>query len=193
MTRTMVICRAQPVLIGCVEAWVQHIMRMRYPHEADWEWYMMCKHICSQMNVAIAAMIAGCLRHRRRDHAVARIHDTPLRDLCWLSSTETLVTWTGCRTGLSYQEVECFVVQDKSELTSYVYKDIVWLLCSLVTRTIGRRTICSLNSDSIYNESWEAEWGLIENQLYSLHFCDEPRLNNPVDCFQKISYVGKLF
>jgi hypothetical protein len=85
----------------------------------------MCKHICSQMNVAIAAMIAGCLRHRRRDHAVARIHDTPLRDLCWLSSTETLVTWTGCRTGLSYQEVECFVVQDKSELTSYVYKDIV--------------------------------------------------------------------
>ena len=36
---------------------------------------MMCKHICSQMNVAIAAMIAGCLRHRRRDHAVARIHD----------------------------------------------------------------------------------------------------------------------
>ena len=35
----------------------------------------MCKHICSQMNVAIAAMIAGCLRHRRRDHAVARIHD----------------------------------------------------------------------------------------------------------------------
>ena len=36
----------------------------------------MCKHICSQMNVAIAAMIAGCLRHRRRDHAVTRIHDT---------------------------------------------------------------------------------------------------------------------
>ena len=36
---------------------------------------MMCKHICSQMNVAIAAMIAGCLRHRRRDHAVTRIHD----------------------------------------------------------------------------------------------------------------------
>ena len=65
------------------------------------------------------------LRHRRRDHAVTRIHDTPLRDLCWLSSTETLVTWTGCRTGLSYQEVECFVVQDKSELTSYVHKDIV--------------------------------------------------------------------
>ena len=39
---------------------------------------MMCKHICSQMNVAIAAMIAGCLRHRRRDHAVARIHDRQL-------------------------------------------------------------------------------------------------------------------
>ena len=64
-------------------------------------------------------------RRRRRDHAVTRIHDTPLRDLFWLSSTETLVTWTGCRTGLSYQEVECFVVQDKSELTSYVHKDIV--------------------------------------------------------------------
>ena len=77
------------------------------------------------MNVAIAAMIAGRLRSRRRDHAVTRIHDTPLRDLFWLSSTETLVTWTGGRTGLSYQEVECFVVQDKSELTSYVYKDIV--------------------------------------------------------------------
>ena len=30
------------------------------------------------MNVAIAAMIAGCLRHRRRDHAVTRIHDTRL-------------------------------------------------------------------------------------------------------------------
>ena len=28
------------------------------------------------MNVAIAAMIAGCLRHRRRDHAVTWIHDT---------------------------------------------------------------------------------------------------------------------
>ena len=65
------------------------------------------------------------LRHRRRDHAITRIHDTPLRDLFWLSSTETLVTWTGDRTCLSYQEVECFVVQDKSELTSYVYKDIV--------------------------------------------------------------------
>ena len=65
------------------------------------------------------------LRHRRRDHAVTRIHDTPLRDLFWLSSTETLVTWAGGRTGLSYQEVECFVVQDKSELTSYVHKDIV--------------------------------------------------------------------
>ena len=36
---------------------------------------MMCKHICSQMNVAIAAMIAGRLRSRRRDHAVTRIHD----------------------------------------------------------------------------------------------------------------------
>ena len=28
-----------------------------------------------QMNVAIAAMIAGRLRRRRRDHAVTRIHD----------------------------------------------------------------------------------------------------------------------
>ena len=41
---------------------------------------MMCKHICSQMNVAIAAMIAGCLRHRRRDHAITRIHDRLLCD-----------------------------------------------------------------------------------------------------------------
>ena len=41
---------------------------------------MMYKHICSQMNVAIAAMIAGCLRHRRRDHAVTRIHDTTITD-----------------------------------------------------------------------------------------------------------------
>ena len=34
---------------------------------------MMYKHICSQMNVAVAAMIAGCRRHWRRDHAVTRI------------------------------------------------------------------------------------------------------------------------
>ena len=79
------------------------------------------------MNVAIAAVIAGVLGTGGEIMPLLgfRIHDTPLRDLCWLSSTETLVTWTGCRTGLSYQEVECFVVQDKSELTSYVYKDIV--------------------------------------------------------------------
>ena len=31
------------------------------------------------MNVAIAAMIAGCLRHRRRDHVVTRIHDKDTR------------------------------------------------------------------------------------------------------------------
>ena len=30
------------------------------------------------MNVAIAAMIAGRLRRRRRDHAVTRIHDKTL-------------------------------------------------------------------------------------------------------------------
>ena len=48
-------------------------------------------------------MIAGCRRHRRRDHAVTRIHDTPLRDLCWLSSTETLVTWTCGKPKLSWQ------------------------------------------------------------------------------------------
>ena len=35
------------------------------------------------MNVAIAAMIAGRLRRRRRDHAVTRIHDTPQVSIDW--------------------------------------------------------------------------------------------------------------
>ena len=47
---------------------------------------MMYKHICSQMNVAVEAMIAGCRRHRRRDHAVTRIHD--------ITSPETTVNPT---------------------------------------------------------------------------------------------------
>ena len=51
-------------------------MRMCYPHEAKYGLDMMCKHTCSQMNVAVAAMIAGYRRHWSRDHAVTRIHDT---------------------------------------------------------------------------------------------------------------------
>ena len=35
------------------------------------------------MNVAIAAMIAGRLRRRRRDHAVTRIHDSSLISSCF--------------------------------------------------------------------------------------------------------------
>ena len=51
------------------------------------------------MNVAIAAMSAVCLRHRRRDHAVTRIHDRRKVAARVGTRTSTIHYYRYCTTG----------------------------------------------------------------------------------------------
>ena len=72
------------------------------------------------MNVAIAAMIAGCLRHRRRDHAVTRIHDTVFVFVIQ-NRLNKYVTPTGNRFGMALDKATKALGVEEAKLVAKIY------------------------------------------------------------------------